>query len=49
MSTATSFFLGSQFVNNLESFGDSFFLSTLKGLSHEIDFKSFDKNLQNLV
>jgi hypothetical protein len=21
----------------------------LKGLSHEIDFKNFDKNLQNLV
>ncbi len=24
-------------------------LSTLKGLSHEIDFKTFDKNLQNLA
>jgi hypothetical protein len=23
--------------------------STLKGLSHEIDFKNFDKNLQNLA
>jgi hypothetical protein len=22
---------------------------TLKGLSHEIDFKTFDKNLQNLA
>ncbi len=22
---------------------------TLKGLSHEIDFKNFDKNLQNLA
>ncbi len=24
-------------------------LANLKGLSHEIDFKNFDKNLQNLV
>ncbi len=25
------------------------FPSILKGLSHEIDFKNFDKNLQNLA
>jgi hypothetical protein len=25
------------------------FYLALKGLSHEIDFKNFDKNLQNLV
>ena len=24
-------------------------LNSLKGLSHEIDFKNFDKNLQNLT
>ncbi len=24
-------------------------MSILKGLSHEIDFKNFDKNLQNLT
>jgi hypothetical protein len=26
-----------------------FFLGSSKGLSHEIDFKNFDKNLQNLA
>jgi hypothetical protein len=26
-----------------------FLINSLKGLSHEIDFKNFDKNLQNLT
>jgi hypothetical protein len=33
-------------MNNLLNFSRKF---RLKGLSHEIDFKNFDKNLQNLA
>jgi hypothetical protein len=35
--------------NNRYSVSKEEYEKILKGLSHEIDFKNFDKNLQNLV
>jgi hypothetical protein len=35
--------------NKMTSENDIKGLVSLKGLSHEIDFKTFDKNLQNLA
>jgi hypothetical protein len=52
--SASCIFLSTIFKKELSSFYFSYFLilhcsAHLKGLSHEIDIKNFDKNLQNLT